>query len=111
MSVWKSSGLRVIELGGGISAAFAARLLADFGADVIKVEDPSGPDVTRAAWPFGPGDIQRRHGGLFRYLNSGKRGVTIDASTSTGARSLVDLLAEADVVIENLGAGRFDRLL
>ncbi len=52
MEPWRTTGLRVVELGGGISAAYAARLLADFGADVIKVEPPGRGDQARRAGPF-----------------------------------------------------------
>ena len=110
MSPWTSDGLRVVELGGGISAAFATRLLADFGADVIKVEDPLAPDETRAAGPFREDD-PGGGSGMFLYLNGGKRSVTIETATSAGAGLLTRLLADADVVVENLGAGAFDRLL
>ncbi|HEY8838367.1 MAG TPA: CoA transferase, partial [Dehalococcoidia bacterium] len=65
MEIWRSTGLCVVELGSGISAAFGARLLADFGADVIKVESPGAGDETRRAGPF-PGDIPHpEKSGLF----------------------------------------------
>ena len=82
-------GVRVIELGGAISAGYATRLLADLGADVVKVEDEAG-------------DALRPSGGLFRYLNAGKRSV----GTVAGA----DLLGRADVIVENLGPGRLEQL-
>ncbi len=106
---WRPEGLRIVELGSGISAAFAARLLADWGADVIKIEDPGG-DAARRAGPF-PGDRPHpEHSGLFLYLNFNKRGVTLDASTEDGRNTLKALLADADAVIENLGSGAFDAL-
>lgn len=103
-------GLRVVELGGGISAAFGARLLADFGADVIKVEDVHAPDPTRLAGPF-PGDVPHpEKSGLHLYLNRNKRGVTLDLSSPDGLAKLARLLDWTDVVVENLGAGGFERL-
>lgn len=111
MTLWASEGLRVVELGSGISAAFAARLLADFGADVIKVEDPLEPDESRYAGPFA-GDVQNPEAsGLYLYLNRNKRGVTVDLHTSEGRGRLARLVATADLVIENRGAGEFERLL
>jgi crotonobetainyl-CoA:carnitine CoA-transferase CaiB-like acyl-CoA transferase len=111
LGLWGDSGLRVVELGSGISAAFGARLLADFGADVIKVEPPVEGDTSRSAGPF-PGDVPHpERSGLFLYLNFGKRGVTLDPRTPAGAGLLARLLADADIVIENLGAGEFDPLL
>jgi crotonobetainyl-CoA:carnitine CoA-transferase CaiB-like acyl-CoA transferase len=107
---WIGTGLRVVELGGGISAPYAARLLADFGADVIKVEPPGVGDPARQAGPF-PGDVPHpEKSGLFLYLNTTKRSVTLDAATATGAALLARLLREADVLIENLGPGRLDAL-
>ena len=110
LEIWRSTGLCVVELGSGISAAFGARLLADFGADVIKVETPGAGDETRRAGPF-PGDIPHpEKSGLFLYLNFNKRGMTLDIGTPTGAALLAKLIADADVLIENLGSGRFDAI-
>ena len=106
---WRSDALRVVELGSGISAAFGARLLADFGADVIKVEPPGG-DASRRVGPF-PGDTpDPERSGSFLYLNFNKRGISLDPSTESGRSLLGALLVEADAVIENLGPGAFDSL-
>ncbi len=111
MSPWRGDGLRVVELGSGISAALGARLLADFGADVIKVESPVEGDGSRASGPF-PGDVPHpERSGMFLYLNYGKRGVTLDPMTKAGGDLLEALLGDAEVVVENLGAGGFDRLV
>ena len=94
----------------GVSAAFGARLLADFGADVIKVEAPGFGDESRRAGPF-PGDVPHpEKSGLFLYLNFNKRGITLDASSTSGATVLAGLLKDADVLIEDLGAGVLDAL-
>lgn len=107
---WRGDGLRVVELGGGISAAYGARLLADFGADVIKVEPPGSGDETRRAGPFVDDQPNPEASGLFLYLNFNKRSVTLNISVPSGAALLARLLASADLVIENLGAGQFDAL-
>lgn len=110
MALWNGSGLRVVELGSGISAAYATRLLADFGADVIKVEPPGSGDETRHLGPF-PGDIPNpEKSGLFLYLNFGKRAITLDVQTPDGADLLALLLSDADVLIENLGPGGLEAL-
>ena len=71
--------LRVLELGGGVSAAYAAKLLGDHGADVIKVEPPDG-DPTRRRGPF-PDDIEDpEKSGTFLALNVNKRGVCLDVA-------------------------------
>jgi crotonobetainyl-CoA:carnitine CoA-transferase CaiB-like acyl-CoA transferase len=94
-------GIKVIELGEMVSAPFCARLFADYGADVIKVERPGRGDVARQWGPF-PGDEPHdEKSGLFFFLNTNKRGVTLDVTSSTGRTQFLRLIAEADVLIEN----------
>ncbi len=109
MSLWADDGLRVLELGSGISAAFGARLLADFGAQVIKVEPPRG-DASRQSGPFVRDEVDPERSGMFLYLNHGKRGVVLDLEGDEGMGRLRVLLEGADAVVENLGAGVFDEL-
>ncbi len=98
-------GIRVVEIGEGVSAAYCARLLSDFGADVVKVEAPDG-DVTRRWGPF-PGDrVDPEKSGLFEFLNTNKRGIVLDLKSPEGRETFVRLVAEADAVIENLPAGQ-----
>jgi benzylsuccinate CoA-transferase BbsF subunit len=93
-------GIRVIELGQMVSAPYCARLFADFGADVIKVEPPEG-DVARTLGPF-PGDQpDPEKSGLYFFLNTNKRGVTLDLRSKDGRESFLNLLSTADVLIEN----------
>jgi crotonobetainyl-CoA:carnitine CoA-transferase CaiB-like acyl-CoA transferase len=89
-------GVRVVELGVGLATPFAARLLADAGADVIKVEAPEG-DRTRAVAPCYVTDDGEERSALFEYLNWNKRAVVLDPSTD-GAR-LAGLLASAQVLL------------
>ena len=92
----------VVECGEGISGAFAAKLLGDLGADVIKVEPPAG-DLTRRRGPFPETGPDPEMSGLFTYLNVNKRGVVADL-TKTGDRNLFRLLLErADILIHNVG--------
>ncbi len=95
------SNLRVIELGTLIAAPFAARLFAEFGADVIKVEPPDGGDPLRT-W-------RKMHNGtsLWWYLQSrNKRCIAIDLRQPEGQEIVRRLVADADVVIENFRPGR-----
>jgi crotonobetainyl-CoA:carnitine CoA-transferase CaiB-like acyl-CoA transferase len=93
-------GLRVLDLGGGVSAPFCARLLADHGADVVKVEPPEG-DVARRMGPFA-GDVPNSERSIpFLYLNTNKRGITLDPSTVAGRALLHALARWADVLVEN----------
>jgi crotonobetainyl-CoA:carnitine CoA-transferase CaiB-like acyl-CoA transferase len=93
-------GIRVIELGHSVSAPYCAKLFADYGADVIKVELPDG-DIARRWGPF-PHDLAHPEAsGAFFFLNTNKRGITLDVTTPRGRESLLRLLRDADVFIEN----------
>ncbi len=99
------AGVAIIECGQGVAAAFAARILADLGADVIKVEPPAG-DVTRRRGPF-RGDLpDPENSGLFLFLNAGKRGITLDLGTAGGRAHLHQLLKDADILIHNVAPGK-----
>ena len=94
-------GVRVLELGGHVSAPFCGKLLADYGADVIKVEPPGWGDAARRMGPFVGDDPHPDQSIPFLYLNTNKRGITLDAGTGTGAQVLGELLEDADVLVEN----------
>jgi crotonobetainyl-CoA:carnitine CoA-transferase CaiB-like acyl-CoA transferase len=95
------SGARVVECGQGVSAAFAAKLLSQLGAEVIKVEPPQG-DLARTRGPFPADTPDPEAGGLFAYLNANKMGVTLDLSADDGRARLLNLLADADILIHNV---------
>ncbi|MCE2501776.1 MAG: CoA transferase [Dehalococcoidia bacterium] len=98
-------GVRVLELGGYVSAPYCARLLADYGADVIKIEPPGGGDEARRMGPFAGDDPHPDKSIPFLYLNTNKRGITLDPSTAAGANLLGELLKTADVLVENYPPG------
>ena len=91
------AGLRVVEFSQLIAAPFCGLTLLDLGADVVKVESPTG-DPSREFPPYVEGD-----GALFHALNRGKRGVTIDFADPDGRARAAELIADADIVVENLG--------
>jgi crotonobetainyl-CoA:carnitine CoA-transferase CaiB-like acyl-CoA transferase len=96
-------GIRVVELGSMYAAPTAGRMLRDFGADVIKVEDPAGGDFARQ-W-------QPAHKGMsigFARLNSGKRSVGVDLRQVAGQDLIKRLALQADVLIENFRPGRME---
>jgi len=93
-------GVRVLELGGGVPGAFAARLLGDLGADVVKVEPPGG-DPARALHPIG----EDADSLVFEYLNWGKRGATLDPSRAADRDAVAALAAAADAVLDCRGPG------
>ena len=93
-------GLRVLDLGPGIAPSFCAKLLADYGAEVIKIEPPGAGDPARRAGPFAGNAPHPEKSIPFLYLNTGKRGVTLDYSGPSGQAILNRLLADADVLVE-----------
>ena len=97
------SGIRVIEVGRYVTAAQAGLLLADLGADVVKVEHPVGGDPLRD-WPGTP-----QFAPHFRSLNRNKKSIALDISTATGRQVLLRLLGEADVLIENFRPGQTEK--
>lgn len=96
-------GIRVIELGTMITAPLAGMILADFGADVVKVERPDGGDPFRSF----RGGLYSPH---FVAFNRNKRSVALDLQTEAGKASLRALLSDADVLIDNYRSGVMDRL-
>ncbi|TWG61325.1 CaiB/BaiF CoA-transferase family protein [Aminobacter sp. J44] len=101
------SGVRVIELARILAGPWAGQLLADLGADVIKVENPDGGDDTRK-WgpPFVTGaDGENLSAAYYHAANRGKRSIAIDFSTPEGAETIRKLVATADVLIENFKLG------
>ncbi len=94
-------GIRVLDLGTEVSGPFCAKLLADYGADVIKVEMPGQGDPARRMGPFVEDDPHPDKSIPFLYINTNKRGVTLDPRSDSG-RELLDVLTQtADVVVEN----------
>ncbi len=102
------AGLRVVEFGGEISGPYCTKLLVDLGAEVHKIELPSG-DPLRGWGPFPGGKPNPDGGGLFEYLNAGKLGVTLDLACQKDATKANELIARADILVENLAPGITDR--
>ncbi len=99
------AGLRIVELGQWIAAPYCSALLADFGADVIKVEKPTGGDDQRHSSPFVGGQSA-----FFNQLNRNKRSVALDLSTPAGQAACRRLIADSDVVLENFRPGTLARM-
>jgi len=104
------SGLRVLELGESISAPYCGKLLADMGAQVVKIERPGLGDQAREYGPFLNDQPHPERSGLFLYLNSNKQGVTLNLETPTGKEILAGLLAQSDVFVHNLHPLDMDHL-
>jgi crotonobetainyl-CoA:carnitine CoA-transferase CaiB-like acyl-CoA transferase len=102
-------GIRVLDLTQMMSGPFCTMLLADQGADVIKIEPPEG-EATRAFGPHFDDDADRFYGGYFQSINRNKRSICIDLKSAAGKAALRRLVEGADVLVENFRAGVMDRL-
>ncbi len=101
------AGLRVLDLTQVMSGPYCTMILADLGADVIKVESPAGGDQTRRSWGIAVKGTDSR---AFLALNRNKRSVTLDLKSADGLRRFHRLAATADIVIENFRPGVAKRL-
>ena len=104
------SGLKVVELGEMVSAPYAAKLMADMGAEVIKIERPGVGDRARMRGPFPGGQAHPEKSGLYLYLNTNKLGVTLDLSRPEGFSLFEQLITGADVLIHNVAPPDMDRI-
>jgi crotonobetainyl-CoA:carnitine CoA-transferase CaiB-like acyl-CoA transferase len=102
--------IRVVDLTHFIAGPYATKLLADYGAEVIKVEPPWGEGGRRLGPMRIDGDAALDRGGLFAFLNTNKVGITLDLKDSTGRAALLKLLGEADLMVENFAPGTLGRL-
>lgn len=98
-------GLKVLDLTRLLPGAFATQILADMGADVLKIEQPGSGDYNRA---FAP--IAKEESGSFLLLNRNKRSLTLNLKTEEGKAILRDLVRDADILVEGFRPGVMDRL-
>ena len=98
------AGVRVLELGNYIAAPTAGRMLADFGAEVIKVERPVTGDELRN-WRLYSGDTSM----LYRTINRNKKSIVVDLKTQQGRQIILDLVGHCDVVLENFRPGTLEK--
>ncbi|MGP9527910.1 CaiB/BaiF CoA transferase family protein [Glutamicibacter sp. AOP5-A2-18] len=98
------SSIRVLELGNYIAAPTAGRLLADFGAEVIKVERPVTGDELRN-WRLKKGSVSM----LYRTINRNKKSVVLDLRSDAGRAAVLDLVRECDVLLENFRPGTLEK--
>src|SRR5262245_58077353 len=100
----------VIELSEDIAGPFCGKLLAGLGAEVIKVERPGSGDGSRRAGPDIGGTLNPEQSALFLYLNAGKKSITLDVDSQSGAAILQRLAQECDILVESFPPGYLDRL-
>lgn len=99
------AGYRVIELAQYLPGPFAGQMLSDLGAEVVKIEPPSG-DPMRRLGPLDPDGVSS----LYRLINAGKSTAVIDLKTGEGRDALADLLAQCDVLLESYRPGALEKL-
>ena len=104
------SDIRVIDLTHFIAGPYATKLLADYGAEVIKVEPPWGEGGRKLGPLRIDGGHQPDRGGLFAYLNTNKLGITLNLTASPGRDALLRLLSDADLMVENFAPGTLAKL-
>jgi len=100
--------IRVIDFTQVMLGPCATQMLADFGADVIKIERPGAGDLSRDF--YGEDGEEAMNNAVFASLNRNKRSVEIDTKSAEGKQMVYDLVREADVVVDNFRAGVMDRL-
>ncbi len=102
------NGIKVLELGQVVAAPFCGVLLADYGAEVIKVEIPGAGDNLRNMGPIGPNDQGRSM--WFAVENRNKKSVTLNLKLDKGKQILTELIRKVDVVTENFKPGVLEKL-
>ena len=102
-------GVRVVDLTQYIAGPYCTKLLADYGANVVKVERPEG-DAARRAGPFPADAPDAEKSGLFLHLNTNKRGAVLDLKAPEGFDALLGLVFGADMLVENFRPGVMERL-
>jgi crotonobetainyl-CoA:carnitine CoA-transferase CaiB-like acyl-CoA transferase len=104
------AGIRILELCTMAAGPFCAKVLADMGAEVIKVEKPGHGDESRRRGPF-PGDVPHsERSGLFLYMNTNKLGITLDHASDRGKDILKELIKQCDILVEDCPAGAMSHL-
>ena len=98
-------GIKVIDMTRFLSGPYCTMVLADFGAEVIKVETPKTGDDARQQGPFINGES-----GYYLSINRNKKSITVDTKTPEGVQLIKDLVKDADVIVENFKAGLMDKL-
>jgi crotonobetainyl-CoA:carnitine CoA-transferase CaiB-like acyl-CoA transferase len=102
-------GLRILDLTHAAAGPYGTMMLADMGAEVIKIEPPRG-ELVRYAGPFTVDDEQREYGGRFASRNRNKRSIALDLTVAEDRETFFELVETADALLENMRAGVLDRL-
>src|SRR6056297_3542666 len=103
-------GVKILEYCETISGAYCAKLMADLGAEVIKIEKPKVGDSARSKPPFKDNDPNPEKSGLFAYINTSKLGITLDPSTNKGKEIFEQLVLNTDVLLDDHATGEMETL-
>ena len=103
-------GIKVLDLSNYISGSFCAKLFADYGADVIKIEKPGRGTLTRHIPPYVGNVPDINKSVYFLYLDTNKRGVTLNLKTETGKKIFTELVKDADILLESFSPATSSRL-
>lgn len=95
------TNIKIIDLTQYVAGPYCTKLLADYGADVIKIEKSSGGDGARKIGPYYHDEIDIEKSVLFLHLNTNKKGITLNLKTATGVKIFKQLISDADILIEN----------
>jgi len=104
------SGLRIIDLTQYIAGPYCTKVLSTYGANVIKIEKPPSGDPARNLAPFMDNLPGLERSGLFLYLNTGKKSITLNLKTIEGKKIFLRLIKDADIVVENYAPGTMESL-
>ena len=104
------AGIKILDLTQMLAGPMCTKYLADFGADVIKIERPPDGDPARMLAPFYKDEKHPEKSGLFLYLNTNKKGITLDLKSDTGKKIFMELVKDVDVLVENFKPGVMERL-
>jgi crotonobetainyl-CoA:carnitine CoA-transferase CaiB-like acyl-CoA transferase len=96
------NGVSVLEIGDHVSASFCTKLMAALGAQVIKIENTKGGDSARGMGPFPDDEPHPEKSGLFLYLNTGKKSLTLDIHVKGGQKIFQQLIAKTDILVVDL---------
>ena len=101
-------GLRVLDLSEGVAGGYCTKLFGCMGAEVIKVEDPAGGDISRRMGPFLDHLPDPETSATYLYLNTNKKSITLNLGTTSGVETLKTLLPSVDVVVETYTPGTME---
>ncbi len=104
------SGIKVLDLTHYIAGPYCTKLLADYGAEVIKIERPGIGDGSRQLGPFYGDDPNPEKSGFFLYLNTNKMGITLNLKSKAGLKIFKELARDTDILVENFSPGVMGRL-